>query len=146
MKYPKPIDFTSVHDYLDLVFKDKLPSRIEIIEAKQCYWRAYNTDLKRRQRAECKSIRIKLSNKEHQALQKLLPNDRPLSLSVRGIVINYSEGNLDPIPRINTALIEQQLFFIAEYFKELAEDMDTERASELEKHIHTLETLIQDSL
>lgn len=146
MKYPKPTDFTSVHDYMDGVFKGTSPSAIEIIEAKQWYWRAYNTDLKRRQRSECKSVRIKLSNREHQALQKLLPNDRPLSQSVRAIIMNYLEGSVDPTPRINTALIEQQLFFVAEYLKELAEDMDAERTAELEKHIQTLETLIQNSL
>lgn len=146
MKYNVPTDFTSVHEYLDGVFKGQSPTAIDIIQAKQCYWRAYNTNLKRKQRSEFKSIRIKLNKKEHLALQKMLPSDRPLSQSVHTIVMNYLEGDVDPTPRINTALIEQQLFFIAEYLKELAENMDTDRACELEQHIHTLETLIEENL
>jgi len=46
----KPIKFTSIHDYLDKLFLDLEPSKQQIIDAKKDYWRAYNTDLKRRKR------------------------------------------------------------------------------------------------
>ena len=51
-------------------------------------------------------------------------------------------------PTINTALIEQQLFLVAEYLRELLDhdSIDTQKIEALEQHIETLDKVIQDSL
>jgi len=62
--------------------------------------------------------------------------------------LQHLKDNQDFAPKVNTALIEQQLFLIAEYLRELLdfESIDTNRIEILEQHIGTLETVIHDAL
>lgn len=143
----KPVDFTSLHDYLDWIFTGCDPSEKEIIEAKKGYWRAYNTDLKRRRRKTHPCFQISFSMDELLLIREIKEEGKPLSEFIHQLAMeNLGHYPIGTRPMVNTALIEQQLFLIAEYLRELLdhENVDTEKIEELETHIHTLETLIKE--
>jgi len=144
----RPIEFTSVHDYLDLLFEDASPNKEDIIRAKKTYWRAYNTDLKRRQREHSSILHITFSKEEYAQIKERLGKGENVSGYIRNLVRQHLEDNQDFVPKVNTALIEQQLFLIAEYLQELldVDTIDTKKIEELEQHIRTLENLIHEVL
>ncbi len=144
----RPINFTSVHDYLDLLFEGVTPSNEDIIKAKREYWRAYNTDLKRRKRKACPTFQISFSKDELVIIKSKLEKDGCVSRYIHDLVLQHLQGNIEYTQKVNTALIEQQLFLIAEYLKELLdfESIDTEKVEALEQYIQVLETVIQESL
>lgn len=62
--------YSSVHDYLDEVLGTH-PSHAEIKQAKEDYWRHYNSNLKRERRRELKYVSLSLSHAEHKQLIRL---------------------------------------------------------------------------
>ncbi|WP_299884358.1 hypothetical protein [uncultured Lacinutrix sp.] len=144
----RPINFTSIHDYLDMLFDGITPSEDTIINAKKEYWRAYNTDLKRRKRKAFPIFQISFSKQNVTVLKSKLEKGQSISKYIHGLVVAHLYNHTDLVPRVNTALIEQQLFLISEYLRELLdyEHIDTDKIEQLESHIGTLETVIQESL
>ena len=144
----KPINLTSVHDYLDILFEDKTPSEDDVIHAKKVYWRAYNTDLKSRRRKLFPVLQVRFSKQEHALIQSKLLQGQKVSSYIYQLVLNHLNKNINLEMPINTALIEQQLFLITEYLKELLDfqEIDSIILQELEQHIKTLEIVIQDAL
>ncbi len=139
-----PTQFNSVHDYLDECFEGKSPNHEELQNAKAIYWRAYNTDLKRRLRKNKKTITMSLSKEEYQLLMARKPKSLKLYQFARMLLLQTSEiNNLTSLP-IDTAVIEQQLFAIAEYLEDLLEcpSIDTSQVEILEQKIEKLETHI----
>lgn len=143
----EPIDFTSVHDYLDRLFVGIEPDKQEIIDAKKVYWRAYNTDLKRRRRKAYPSFHISFSKDELLFIKGRLQQGQSVSSYIHQLVVVHV-NDTDYRPRVNTAVIEQQLFLINEYLRELLDydGVETEKIEQLETYIQTLETVIQNSL
>lgn len=144
----KPTSFTSVHDYLDMVFKDTIPNEEAIINAKKIYWRAYNTDLKRRKRQEFTTLHICFSKKEYGDIQAKLSEAQSVPAYIKYLVLEHFKNRNESVTPVNTSLIEQQLFLIAEYLQELLESktVNTEKIEALEQYMQTLEQVIQDSL
>ena len=136
-----PTKFTGIHDYLDEVFADREATAEEIATAKTIYWRAYNTDLKRRMRASSSSIHIRLDKEDIKQLQSALKEGQEIAHLVRDIVVQYLSNKQYDCPIINTALIEQQLFLINEYLQELLllEKIDEQRLKQLEDYILAIE-------
>ena len=144
----KPIRFTSVHDYLDVLFEGISPTEQDIIVAKKDYWRAYNTDLKRRKRKEFPVFQISFSKEDIRVLKSRLSKGQAISTYIYELVVQHLQDNTELPKQVNTALIEQQLFLIAEYLHELLdyESIDTQKIEQLETYIQTLENVIQESL
>lgn len=114
-----PNEFRSVHDYLDKYFEGQSPTKAEIKQAKKDYWKAYNTELKRRIRKEYPTVRLRFSQQEMLQIKEKLDKKELLSIQVRKIVLDYINGITTTG---NIALVEQQLFLISEYIEELLEE------------------------
>jgi hypothetical protein len=144
----KTIRFTSVHDYLDILFEGLTPNEQDVIVAKRDYWRAYNTDLKRRKRQQFPTFQISFSKEISMVLKSRLAKGQAISLYIYELVVAHLKDRTELPKKINTALIEQQLFLIAEYLRELLdyEQIDTQKIEILESYILALETVIQESL
>ncbi|WP_339883560.1 hypothetical protein [Polaribacter vadi] len=144
----RPIRFTSVHDYLDKLFDGGSPSEEAIISAKKDYWRAYNTALKRRQRQKFPVFQISFSKEDVLVLKSRLAKGQKISSYIYDLVIQHLKGESIPAKQVNTALIEQQLFLIAEYLRELLDynAVDSEKINRLEAYIMALENVIQETL
>ena len=144
----EPIDFTSVHDYLDKLFADIEPSKQQIVQAKKVYWRAYNTDLKRRKRKSHPCFQISFSKEELSLLRERLRKGESVSQYIHQLVLKHIRKGKTLAPQVNTALIEQQLFLISEYLRELLEfdAIDTDKIERLETYLQALETAIKESL
>ncbi|MCF6319232.1 MAG: hypothetical protein L3J83_08145 [Proteobacteria bacterium] len=144
----KPIDLTSVMDYLDVLFEGKNPSENDIINAKKVYWRAYNTHLKRQRRKHFPILQVRFSKQELSLIKAKLEQGQAVSKYIHSIVMHHLNGTKDFGKKVNTALIEQQLFFITEYLSELIEfeNVDVVKIEKLEHRIQTLEQIIQEVL
>ena len=140
--------FRGVHDYMDALFKGRQPSKAEIIDAKKAYWRAYNTALKRRRRKLFPVLQVTFSREQLALIRSKLEKGQSVSGMIRAVVLEHLEGDYALPEKVNTALIEQQLFLISEYLKELLEidQIDTNRIQQLESHIKSLEQRILESL
>lgn len=140
------IKFNSIHEYLDQVFKDIAPSKELITLAKKDYWRAYNTDLKRRQRKEYTTVHLRFSKEEVKAHTNFFKKTKNLNQELRNIVLNYLQGNELESTKLNTALIEQQVFLISEYIEEWKEEneIDSEKLQQLESCILAIEKALTD--
>jgi len=138
--------FTSVHEYLDQVFKDIAPSKEMITLAKKDYWRAYNTDLKRRQRKEFSTLHLRFTKAELQQFKTSLSKEESINSKVKQILKNYLYEVDTSQSTINTALIEQQVFLISEYIEEWREEneVDIEKLQQLESCILAIEKAITD--
>jgi len=136
-----PTKFTGLHDYLDEIFESVAPTDTEITLARKTYWRAYNTDLKKRMRASSSSVHIRLEKNDIKQLQSALSEGQEIAHLVRDIVVQYLSKGQYNRPVINTALIEQQLFLINEYLQELLvlEKIDEQRLQQLEDYILAIE-------
>ena len=144
----KPNSFNSLHDYLDALFLDVDPTDAEIKNAKKIYWRSYNTHLKRRRRKQFPTFQISFSLAEIAQLKSRLQNGQSISKYIHELVIDHLSQGTDITPKVNTAIIEQQLFLIGEYLRELLDydTIDTHKIEVLETHIQTLEDVIHNVL
>ena len=62
--------YENLHDYLDEVFLDKIPSKEEVQKEKRQYRRMYNTALKRYIRKRKVHLTLSLEQAEHRKLEK----------------------------------------------------------------------------
>ncbi len=142
MKWPS--SFNSVHNYLDELFVGIDPSEEEIISAKKWYWRCYNTDLKRR-RSHYTHLSIYFSKDEIQRIKQVTEKGK-VSDFVKKVVLSHLDGTTDFTTSMDTSVIEEQLFLIAEYLLELI-NMDTTADNtgliKLENQIALLQTQIE---
>ena len=93
----KPIRFTSVHDYLDVLFEGISPTEQDIIVAKKDYWRAYNTDLKRRKRKEFPVFQISFSKEDIRVLKSRLSKGQAISTYIYELVVQHLQDNTEPV-------------------------------------------------
>ncbi len=138
----KPIKFTGVQNYLEKLFVGNTPTDQQVIEGKKVYWRAYNTDLKRRIRNEHPTLLLRFSKQEMKLLKEKIHQKELLSIQVRRIVLDYLNGSYNSP---NTALIEQQLFLVNEYLEELLEEGKSVPLSKIEELQQSI-IAIQDAL
>ncbi len=131
-----------------MLFEDVTPCKEDIINAKKQYWRAYNTDLKRRRRKQFSVFQISFSKQDLAIIKSKLQEGQPVSKYIYQLVLQHLNDGSELTPIVNTALIEQQLFLIAEYLKELLDfdHIDTGRIEQLEIYIQALEDVIQETL
>lgn len=102
----KPISFTSVHDYLDSLFEGCIPSEEAIINAKKDYWRAYNTDLKRRKRKAFPTFQISFSKTDVKALKSRLAKGQAVSAYIYDLVVQHLKKDTILTKPVHTAIIE----------------------------------------
>lgn len=140
--------YKSLHDYLDSVFKDKMPSETEIKEAKKDYWRSYNTHLKRTQRAKYKEVTLAL---DKQLLEVLLKKRKPkqsLHDYIKELLTQIGNDlNIPTKPLQNTTQVEQQLFLVIDYLEGLVYQrrmIDKESITGLENLLHHLQQLLDE--
>lgn len=114
-----PTKFTGVHDYLDELFASSDPSDAEIILAKKWYWRCYNSHLKR-QRKHYSNLSVYFSQEQITRIKTYAEN-RKVSDFIKRVVLSYMDGTTSVVKKVDTAIIEQQLFLISEYLQEIVQ-------------------------
>jgi len=142
MKWPS--NFNSVHDYLDDIFEDMDPTDNQIQTAKKWYWRCYNTDLKRRRKTYT-NLSIYFSKDEIQRIKTATEKGK-ISDFVKKVVLSHLDGTTTFTQKLDTAVIQEQLFLIAEYLLEIINGdtaIDNTSLMALEKRIAQLQTQIE---
>lgn len=141
--------YKSLHDYLDVVFKDKTPDENEIIEAKKLYWKSYNTFLKQNQRKKHKEVTIAFEKQHWETLSKERRPGQTIQSHLKELLLKQI-GSKDPVKRVvlqDTVKIEQQLFLITDYLESMIYHrrfIDAESIRVLEKHLLQLRRLLED--
>lgn len=143
----KPETYRNLHDFLDACFEGREPSALEIKQAKEIYWRAYNSRLKKEQRKKNTTVSISLNKAEISALKQCLDETQTLSGYIKVLVLNQIHSN--PQKSFNAkafSQIDQQLFLLIEYLEQLLfhnKTLDRRSFKTLEKHLEVLEKLFQ---
>tara|TARA_R110002072_G_scaffold7503_2_gene40955 strand:+ start:749083 stop:749532 length:450 start_codon:yes stop_codon:yes gene_type:complete len=140
--------YKSVHDYLDELFEGKNPSNESVVLAKKEYWKAYNLNLIRNRRKENHEFSVSFSKSEFKIIQDMLTKKQAVSQFIRRVVLDSLNEGTSANKQIDTEVIEQQLFLIAEYLKELIEDeikLHEEKLNELHSRILELQNKIESS-
>lgn len=145
----EPGNYKSLHDYLDVIFKDSSPSENEIIQAKKDYWKAYNTKLKQDKRKKTKEVTISLNKETLELLiQKLVAGESISSYIQRILKTNLqiidTTGSFEKELGLKT---EQQLFIIIDYLESLLYQrklIDTSQITLLEKQLEQLQNLMEE--
>lgn len=141
--------YKSLHDYLDVIFKDKTPDETEIIEAKKTYWKMYNTFLKRNQRKKYKEVTIALEKEHWDILLKGKKTAQTIQSYLKELLLKQmdsKEAN-KTIFIADTIQIEQQLFVVVDYLESMIYHrrfIDIESIRELEKHLFRLRNLLEE--
>ncbi len=141
--------YKSLHDYLDVVFKDKSPNENEIVEAKKLYWKSYNTFLKQTQRKNRKEITLAFEKEQWEKLSKERNPSQSIQSYLKELILKQI-GCMDLTKRVflkDTVQIEQQLFVVADYLESMIYHrrfIDTESIGVLEKHLLHLRKLLED--
>lgn len=141
--------YKSLHDYLDVVFKDKTPDENEIIEAKKLYWKSYNTFLKRSQRKKHREVTITLEQEQWDSLSKQKDTTQTLQEYLKEFILKQI-GSKDSTKRAvlqDTVRIEQQLFLVTDYLESMIYHrrfIDAESIRVLKKHLLQLRRLLED--
>lgn len=118
------MNFKSLHAYLDHVFRDRdTVSEPEIIAAKNDYWRAYNTALKKRQRALHREFSVRFSHSEFDSFKEYL-NGKPVSSYIRKAVLGFDTAASQKTYHYDTSLVEQQLFLMSQLLEEISQTYD----------------------
>lgn len=137
--------YKNLHEYLDEVFKNQDPTKLEIKHAKQDYWRDYNTQLKRKSRKNHREFSIWFTREELVGIESLKKKGTAVSSFIRRLVTNQLQTTEGVIQEIDTAVIEQQLFLIVEYLQEVLEAeliLDTTKIENLELKLRELQNVI----
>lgn len=112
------MEYSSLHEYLDIVFKGKenvCPREIKLEKRK--YWRNYNTALKRRQRKKFREFSVRFSKGEYAQIKPYIQG-KPISVCIHEIVMGYVNTSHAPSPQTDTVVLEQQLFLISHQLDE----------------------------
>ncbi len=148
---PEPWTYTTLHDYLDDLFRNKNPHTEEIIQAKKSYWRSYNKRLKQLQRKKHKEVTIALNKDEMQLLSRKLEYQQSVSDYIKKLVVVHLDNNLATLnPQNNQkkdlTQIEQQLFTLIDYLESLIYQrrfVDKGQIIKLELYIQQLQHLLE---
>lgn len=140
--------YKSLHDYLDVVFKDKTPNENEIIEAKQLYWKSYNTYLKQTQRKNRKEVTISLEKEQWEILSKERNPNQTIQAYIKGLLLQRIGNEVTFKKTIiqDTTQIEQQLFLVTDYLESMIYHrrfIDNESIQLLESHLIQLRRLLE---
>lgn len=141
--------YKSLHDYLDVVFKDQTPDETEIVEAKKTYWKMYNTFLKRNQRKKNKEVTIALEKEHWDILLKGRKTAQTIQSYIKELLlkqIDSKEANKRVFIQ-DTIHIEQQLFVVVDYLESMIYHrrfIDLESIRVLEKHLIHLRNLLKE--
>ena len=146
----EPWTFNSLHDYLDLIFKDKTPNENEIINAKKAYWKIYNTKLKQSQRKQKKEVTLSLDKKMLELLCLKLTTNQSISDYIKKIINEnlLIEVSNHTYEKEDLLKIEQQLFTIIDYLESLLYQrklVDASQIELLEKHLEELQKLLEEN-
>jgi len=137
--------YTSVHDYLDDFFKEiNNPTAEMIARAKKEYWRMYNSDLKRRQRKKNTVVHLNFPNEELAFFKSKIAPNKKVHSKIKDIISDFLQN--EPLPKMNTALLEQQVFMISQYISLWREEktVDLIKLEQLEQCIITLEKALNE--
>ncbi len=142
----KPETYHNLHDFLDAFFQGKEPSILEIRQAKELYWRAYNSRLKKEQRKNKTTVSITLSKAEESALKQCLKETQTLSNYIKILVLCHVSSSAQKsfdCKALNQ--IEQQLFLLINYLEQLLflKTLESSQIRLLEKHLQHLEGLFE---
>ncbi|MCW3162639.1 hypothetical protein [Chryseobacterium oryctis] len=148
---PEPWTYTTLHDYLDDLFRNKKPDTEEIIQAKKSYWRSYNKRLKQLQRKKHKEVTIALNKDKMQLLSRKLEYQQSVSDYIKKLVVVHLDNNLATLnPQNNQkkdlTQIEQQLFTLIDYLESLIYQrrfVDKGQIIKLELYIQQLQHLLE---
>ncbi len=140
--------YRNLHDYLDIIFRDKVPTENEIIQAKKHYWKTYNTHLKRNQRRKHKEITISLSKEELELLSRRLEPQQSVSQYIKSVLHQHLSNNEPIISSQHKDLmqIEQQLFILIDYLESLIYQrrfVDNTQIGKLEQHFRYLQHVLE---
>ena len=144
----EPHSFKTLHDFLDFIFKKRKssPSDLEVFEMKKLFWRSKNTHRKREYRKNYAEFPVCFSSVELELLQANMGKERFVSRFVRQQILMMLHN--DTIHKsVDTSVIEQQLFVIADYLQvilDLNQVVDEVRINKLECDIQGLQTLIEE--
>jgi hypothetical protein len=146
---PEPWTYRSLHDYLDNLFENRNPDQEEIIQAKNGYWRSYNTRLKQIQRKTNKQISLMVSKDDLKLLQpKLAPNQSVSDYIKNLLEMHFQNDEISStIQKKDLLPIEQQLFILIDYLESLLYQrklIDKTQMLQLEKYIQNLQLLLEE--
>jgi len=148
---PETFPYKSLHDYLDIMFRDKSPTEHEIIHAKKQYRKAYNTHLKRNHRKTHKQISLSLTQYEMELLRRNLETQQSVSGYIKKLVLAHLDNSQTLFNQQNTqkkdlAQVEQQLFILIDYLESLIYQrrfVDNTQIGKLEQHLLYLQQLLE---
>lgn len=143
--------YKGLHDYLDIIFRDIIPTEDQITEAKKQYRKYYNSHLKRNYRNSHKQIALSLTKYEMELLKRKLETQQLASDYIKKLVIAHLDNNLTTLNQQNIqkkdfAQIEQQLFILIDYLESLIYQrrfVDNTQIGKLEQHILYLKQLLE---
>ena len=148
---PENFPYKSLHDYLDIIFRDRIPNEDQIIEAKKQYRKDYNAHLKRHYRNSHKQISLSLTKGEMELLKRKLETQQLASDYIKKLVIAHLDSNLTTLNQQDTQRkdldqIEQQLFILIDYLESLLYQrrfVDNTQIGKLEQYILQLQQLLE---
>lgn len=148
---PENFPYKSLHDYLDIMFRDKPPTEHEIVGAKKQYRKDYNTHLKRNYRKSHKQIALSFTKDEMELLRRNLEPQQSVSDFIKKLVVVHLDNSQTLFNQQNTqkkdfAQIEQQLFILIDYLESLIYQrrfVDQNQIGKLEQYILQLQQLLE---
>lgn len=146
---PENFPYKSLHDYLDITFRDIIPTENKIVQAKKQYWKAYNAHLKRNKRRTHTEISISLNNEELELLRRRLQVKQFVSHYIKNLLhqhLNNNEPIISSQHKEDLTKIEQQLFILTDYLESLIYQrrfVDNTQIGKLEQHLLYLQQLLE---
>ena len=139
--------YTSVHQYLDEVFKNQENvSNRDVKVAKRTYRKMYNTALKRRIRADTTEITLRFTKQEITKLKLVFSKAKSISKELKKLIQHFlNTGIFEISDKIDTSKIEQELFTISEYLEQVLEEsleIQKEKITEFISAIHHFEKTV----
>lgn len=143
----QPQTHKNLHNFLDALFEGQDPSNESVVLAKKQYWKAYNLKLIQKRRTENHEFSVSFSKTEFRLIKGRMTDKQAVSQYIRQAVLDGLSDDTPTTPVIDTAIIEQQLFLVAEYIKDLLENERTVNESaitQLQSQILELQNLIEN--
>jgi hypothetical protein len=143
----QPQNYKNLHDFLDALFEGQDPSNESVVLAKNQYWKAYNLKLIQKRRKQNHEFSVSFSKAEFKLVKERMIAKQAVSQYIRQVVLDdlYDDTSTNHV--IDTAIIEQQLFLVAEYLRDLLENERTINESaitHLQSQILELQNLIEN--
>ena len=127
--------YENLHDYLDEVFLDKIPSKEEVQKEKRQYRRMYNTALKRYIRKRKVHLTLSLEQAEHRKLEK---QARMFGISLYDYIRNSALKAKSPQSMVNVGKLNELRVLTAQIVSKLEDALEESQPD--------LNTIFQDCL